>query len=82
MNEMFRVKSHGKYTFCPTMNRILFKVNGYSIFRQTETQQQFGTLPGCKKWTTPAEAEAAAARASQGRTEGIEIKIGTIPFDS
>ncbi|PVE22301.1 hypothetical protein DC522_21710 [Microvirga sp. KLBC 81] len=84
--EPFQVKRHGKYDFFPEWNRRLFVLDGYTIYRELnrdspQPEQQFGTRPGRKKWANRIEAEEAAKRATEGRIEGIEIAVGSLPDD-
>ncbi|PVE22302.1 hypothetical protein DC522_21715 [Microvirga sp. KLBC 81] len=85
-DEPFQVKRHGKYEFSHDLNRRIFVVDGYTIYRvvnrnSPRPEQQFGFLPGRKKWTNRIEAEEAAKRATEGWTEGIEIAVGYLPYE-
>lgn len=70
--------------FDPERNKLLLQVSGYTLQAETDgprPERWFGTLPGGRKWTNPADAEAAAIRATAGITDGLEIRVGTIPYN-
>ena len=85
-DEPFQGKRHGNYEFSHDLNRRIFVVSGYTLYRVVDRDsrhpgQQFGFLPGRKKWTSQSDAEEAAKRATEGWTEGIEIAVGNLPYD-
>lgn len=81
---IYTVKRHGRWVFDPERNKLLLQISGYTIqgvSNGPRPEQWFGTLPGGQKWTNPADAELAAAQATAGITEGLEIRVGTLPYD-